>query len=151
MPLPLLKVELAVLLHTLLSKQRSVPSHAESKWLKFISQMKRGRQKFFCIEPSRTCKNRKLQHGGGEKSLSLSYMLRIFQFGHAMPLLAWGKAQHSWGALCHSIAEGYHSSVSFGSFLREGIPGTCSAASGGGWLEKKLYEVHKEPPDPSQT
>ena len=95
MPLPLLKVELAVLLHTLLSKRtRSVLSHAESKWLKFISQMKRGRQKFFCTEPSRTCKNRKLQRGEGAKSLSLGYTLRIFQFGYTMPLPARGKAQH---------------------------------------------------------
>lgn len=107
--------------------------------------MKRGRQKFFYIEPSRTCKNRKLQRREGTKSLSLGYTLRIFQFGHAMPLPARGKAQRWWRTLCRLIAKGYRSSMSFGSFLWYGIAGTCSAASGGGWLETKLWGSQRTP------
>lgn len=66
-------------------------SCAESTWLKLIFQMKRGRQKFSCIEPLQTCKNRKRQCRERVKSQSLGSMPRMFQLGQAMPLPARGE------------------------------------------------------------
>lgn len=92
----------------------------------------------------------KLQHRAGIKYQSLGYRLRMLLFGHTVALPAWGKSSLGWGFM-DVRAESYHSSLAFGSFLCWGIPGTHSAASGGGWLEKQLCKVHREPPDPSQV